>query len=62
MSLKTIEIGGIRYRWRDILRLRREQARAGRHPQPTLSPLKDDSRPAEQSNGIGPIRKPVALR
>jgi hypothetical protein len=58
MSLKTIEIGGIRYRWREILRLRREQARAARHPQPTLFPLKDDARPAEHRTASGRYESP----
>jgi hypothetical protein len=58
MSLKTIEIGGIRYRWREILRLRREQARAARQPQPTLFPLKDDARPAEHRTASGRYESP----
>jgi hypothetical protein len=58
MSPKTIEIGGMRYRWRDILRLRREQARAARHPQSTLFPLKDDSRPAEHRTASGRYESP----
>lgn len=58
MSLKTIEIGGVRYRWREILRLRREQARAGRQPQPTLFPLKDDARPAEHRTASGRYESP----
>jgi hypothetical protein len=58
MSLKTIEIMGIRYRWKDILRLRREQARAARQPQPTLFPLKDDARPAEHRTASGRYDSP----
>ena len=58
MTLKTIEIKGIRYRWKDILRLRREQARAARQPQPTLFPLKDDARPAEHRTASGRYESP----
>ena len=58
MSLKTIEIKGTRYRWKDILRLRREQARAARDPQPTLFPLKDDARPAEHRTASGRYESP----
>lgn len=43
--MKSVEIGGVRYRWSDILKARREQRRAGRQQQPTLFPLKDDARP-----------------
>ena len=39
---------GERYRWKDILRLRKEQDKAARQPQPTLFPLKEDHRPANE--------------
>ena len=58
MSPKTIEIEGTRYRWKDILRLRREQARAARQPQSTLFPLKEDSRPAEHRTASGRYESP----
>jgi hypothetical protein len=38
VRLRFIEIEGKRYAWADILRLRREQRRAMRQPQPTLFP------------------------
>jgi hypothetical protein len=38
--LKYIKLDNKVYRWRDLLRMRREQARAEKKAQPTLFPLK----------------------
>jgi len=38
--MKTIEVGGVKYLWRDILKLRREQRKAQREAQLTLFELK----------------------
>ncbi len=38
-------IDGKRYAWREIVALRREQAKRERQPQPTLFELRDDARP-----------------
>lgn len=59
MRLRFIEIEGKRYAWADILRLRREQRRAVRQPQPTLFPLQDDSRPASQTTAAGRYESPT---
>jgi hypothetical protein len=58
MGIKTVEIGGVRYRWRDILRMRREQAKAERKHQPPLFELRDDSRPATQKTASSRFEEP----
>jgi hypothetical protein len=57
--IKSIVIGDKRYRWRDILKLRREQAKAEHKPQPTLFPLKEDSRPPSQKTADGRHSEPT---
>lgn len=58
-SLKFIEIDGIRYLWRDVLELRREQKRAhARARQPTLFELKDDRRLIAERTAAGRYREP----
>lgn len=55
----TILIDGKRYRWRDVLEMRRrqlEEARKGQ--QPALFELKDDHRPAEQRTAAGRYQAP----
>jgi hypothetical protein len=59
VRLKFIEIDGKRYLWADILRLRREQREATRHPQLTLFPLRDDSRPAAHRTTSGRYENPT---
>ena len=44
--MRSVIIDGVRYFWRDILRMRREQQKRERQPQPTLFELHDDIRPA----------------
>lgn len=43
--MRSIEIDGKRYAWRDLLALRRAQAKREQEPQPTLFELKIDVRP-----------------
>jgi hypothetical protein len=50
--MRTIEIEGKRYAWRDVLKLRREQQKAERQPQPTLFELQCDSRPVTQKTAM----------
>jgi hypothetical protein len=51
--VRSVEIAGKRYLWRDVLKLRREQLKTARQPQPTLFELKSDSRPASQKTVAG---------
>jgi hypothetical protein len=57
--MKTVEIGGTRYLWRDVLKLRKEQQKAARQPQPTLFPLVEDSRPASEKTAAGRHEEPT---
>ena len=54
-----IIIDGKRYAWRDIVALRREQAKRERLPQPTLFELKEDARPASQRSAAGRYAEPT---
>ncbi len=56
--VRTIEIDGKRYQWRDILKMRREQTKA-RPKQGTLFELKDDRRPATQQTAAGRMQEPT---
>ena len=48
-AARFIEIGGKRYAWRDLLRLRREQRKAlAQAQQPAYFFLKDDRRPVAE--------------
>jgi len=63
MSLpKFITLGGKVYRWRDVLRLRREQAKEAKQPQPTLFPMREDSRPASQTTVAGRYNEPTLFK
>ena len=64
MSLpKFITLDGKVYRWRDVLRLRREQAREAKQPQQqTLFALKEDSRPASQRTAAGRYSEPTLFK
>ena len=61
MPTTFIEIDGKRYAWRDILRLRREQRQA-KSTQPTLFPLREDSRPATQRTADGRFSEPTLFK
>ena len=56
--MRTIEIGGVRYPWRDILKMRREQQKQERQPQPTLFELREDSRPSTQGTASDRYENP----
>jgi hypothetical protein len=60
--MKTIELGGIKYLWRDILRLRREQKKAQRKAQLTLFELKNDDRPQSQRCADGRYLEPLLFQ
>ena len=57
--MRFIEIDGKRYAWRDIVALRREQAKRERQPQPTLFEIKEDARPASQRKAAGRYAEPT---
>lgn len=59
LAVRTVEIGGKRYLWREVLKLRREQNRYARQPQLTLFPLKEDARPETQRNASGRYQQPL---
>jgi hypothetical protein len=62
MAPKFIEIGGKRLLWRDVLALRREQARAAEKTlQPTLFQLREDCRPVAERTAAGRFREPSLL-
>jgi hypothetical protein len=59
MAPKFIEIEGKRLLWRDVLKLRREQAQASaRDQQPTLFEMKDDCRPESERTASGRFAEP----
>ena len=54
-----IEIGGKRYAWREVLRLRREQiVECAKAEQPALFALKDDRRPTPDRTAAGRYLEP----
>lgn len=57
--VKFVEIAGVRYPWKEILKLRREQAKAARQHQAQLFELRDDSRPASQKTARGRLEEPT---
>jgi len=60
---KFITLGDKVYRWRDVLRLRREQAKEAKRPQQeTLFPLVEDSRPATQRTASGRYEQPLLFK
>lgn len=50
---------GDRILWRELLRLRREQQKAERQPQPTLFEVKEDRRPETQRSVDGRYSQPL---
>jgi hypothetical protein len=63
MSLKFIDINGQRFRWKDILRMRKEQEKAARQPnQPPLFDLHDDARPVSQRSARGRYESPMLFK
>ena len=57
--MRYIEIEGKMYRWRDLLKLRREQRKAARKAQPALFELQDDQRPKSQSTASSRYEEPT---
>ena len=57
--MRYIEIDGKMYRWRDLLKLRREQRKAERQAQPALFELKYDQRPKSQSTVSSRYEEPT---
>jgi hypothetical protein len=57
--MRYIEINGKMYRWRDLLKLRREQRKAARQAQPGLFELKDDQRPSSQRTASSRFEAPT---
>jgi hypothetical protein len=60
--MKTIELGGVKYLWRNILKLRREQRKAQRQAQLTLFELKEDTRPQSQQCADGRYVEPLLFK
>lgn len=60
--MKTVELDGKRYPWRDVLKARREQQKAERQPHPTLFELKDDRRPETQCSADGRYQQPLLFK
>ena len=55
----TIDIGGRRYAWRELLALRKAQREAAREAaQPTLFDLKEDTRPPSERSAAGRFTEP----
>jgi hypothetical protein len=57
--MRYIEIDGKMYRWRDLLKLRREQRKAARKAQPALFELQDDKRPKSQGTASSRHEEPT---
>jgi hypothetical protein len=61
--MKTVDINGQRFLWRDVLKMRREQEKAARQPQQeTLFALKDDTRPVSQQTADGRFSEPTLFK
>jgi hypothetical protein len=57
--MRYIEINGKMYRWRDLLKLRREQRKAARQARQALFELKDDERPKSQRTASSRYAEPT---
>jgi hypothetical protein len=60
--MRHIVIGGIRYEWKEIRRLRREQIQATRKQQLVLFEMKNDCRPASQKTADGRFSEPTFFK
>jgi hypothetical protein len=61
--MRTVEIEGKRYLWREVLKLRREQEKQARQPtQETLFELRQDSRPATQRDAASRFENPTLFK
>jgi hypothetical protein len=56
---RYLVLDGKRYRWADLVRLRKEQRKAAKKEQPTLFPLKEDYRPPTQKTAQGRYEEPT---
>jgi len=60
---KWVEIEGRRYRWKDLLKLRREQDKEDRKArQQPLFELHEDRRPASQQTADGRLQSPTLFK
>jgi hypothetical protein len=57
--MRYVEINGVKYLWRDLLKLRREQKKAERQAQPVLFELKEDTRPQTQRTASSRYAEPT---
>jgi hypothetical protein len=53
---------GQRYRWKDLVRLRKEQRQRRQETQVTLFDLREDSRPASQTTAAGRYSEPTLFK
>jgi len=60
--VRYIVIGSVRYEWKDILRLRREQVRTTRKQQRVLFEMKDDRRPPSQKTADRRFSEPMLFK
>jgi hypothetical protein len=60
--MRYIVIGGVRYEWKEIRRLRREQIQATHKRQLVLFEMKDDRRPASQKTADGRFSEPPLFK
>jgi hypothetical protein len=60
--VRYIVIGSVRYEWKDILRLRREQVRTTRKQQLVLFEMKDDRRPPSQKTADRRFSEPMLFK
>ena len=60
--MRYIVIGSVRYEWKDILRLRREQVRTTRKQQLVLFEMKDDRRPPSQKTADRRFSEPMLFK
>ena len=60
--MRYIVIGGVRYEWKEIRRLRREQVSATRKQQLVLFEMKDDCRPPSQKTADGRFSEPPLFK
>ena len=57
--MRTIDIDGKRYAWRDILKMRREQKKTERKQQLALFELREYARPVSQRTPEGRLTEPT---
>jgi hypothetical protein len=60
--VRTIEIDGKVYEWKETRRMRLEQIAVQRKPQLTLFELQDDRRPASQATASARYQEPTLFK